>query len=54
MIWLSIYSPGLLLALTLALIATWLGSLFPLIGGPVFGIILGILISKRLVSRRTL
>ena len=46
MSWLSIYSPGLLLALTLALIASWLGSVFPLIGGPVFGIILGILISN--------
>ena len=36
MIWLNIYSPGLLLALALALIASWLGSVFPLIGGPVF------------------
>lgn len=46
MIWLNIYSPGLLLALALALVASWLGGLFPLIGGPVFGIILGILINN--------
>jgi len=39
-------SPGLLFALILASIATWLGSLVPIIGGPVFGIVLGIIINN--------
>lgn len=37
--------PGIIFALMLALIATFLGRLAPIIGGPVFGIVLGILIS---------
>jgi uncharacterized integral membrane protein (TIGR00698 family) len=36
--------PGLLLALGLALVALGLGHLLPLIGGPVFGIVLGMLV----------
>ena len=44
--WFQKNSPGLLLSLLLACIATWLGSLVPIIGGPVFGIILGIIISN--------
>jgi uncharacterized integral membrane protein (TIGR00698 family) len=40
------YAPGLVFVFILALISTWLGSLLPLIGGPVFGIILGILINN--------
>jgi len=35
-------APGLLLAVAIALLAWWLGRLVPLIGGPVFGILLGI------------
>jgi uncharacterized integral membrane protein (TIGR00698 family) len=37
--------PGIIFALVLAIIATLLGRLAPIIGGPVFGIVLGILIS---------
>ena len=36
--------PGLLLAIVVALVALGLGRLMPLVGGPVFGIVLGILI----------
>jgi uncharacterized integral membrane protein (TIGR00698 family) len=36
--------PGLLFAIALALVATGLGKLLPIIGGPVFGIVLGIVI----------
>ncbi|BDU23017.1 putative sulfate exporter family transporter [Dyella sp. GSA-30] len=36
--------PGLVLAIVVALIALGLGRLMPLVGGPVFGIVLGILI----------
>jgi uncharacterized integral membrane protein (TIGR00698 family) len=36
--------PGLGLALAIALVALWLGRLAPLIGGPVIGIVLGILV----------
>ena len=46
MIWLQKNGPGLLFAFLLASIATWLGSLVPIIGGPVFGIILGIIINN--------
>ncbi|HEX8777005.1 MAG TPA: putative sulfate exporter family transporter, partial [Rhodanobacter sp.] len=35
-------APGLLLAIAIALLAWWLGRRYPLIGGPVFGILLGI------------
>jgi len=35
-------APGLLLAVAIALLAWWLGRLVPLVGGPVFGILLGI------------
>lgn len=38
--------PGLFFAIALAIIATLLGKLAPIIGGPVFGIVLGILISS--------
>lgn len=44
--WLKKNTPGLLFVLILATIATCLGSLFPIIGGPVFGIILGIIINN--------
>ncbi len=44
--WLRENGPGLFLALVLAVVATWLGNIFPLIGGPVFGIFLGMLINN--------
>lgn len=37
-------APGLLLAVAIALLALGLGRLAPLVGGPVFGIVLGILV----------
>jgi uncharacterized integral membrane protein (TIGR00698 family) len=41
--------PGLLLSAGLALVAWWLGRRLPLIGGPVFGIVLGILVRNLVV-----
>lgn len=38
--------PGVAAALILSLIASWLGMQLPLIGGPVFGIILGIILGN--------
>ncbi|MHB1652987.1 MAG: YeiH family protein [Desulfitobacteriaceae bacterium] len=53
--WLREYAPGLGLAFGLAIFASWLGNFFPLVGGPVFGIVLGILISNTLGKpKRTL
>jgi len=52
MYWIRTYTPGLLLVITLALISAWLGSLFPLIGGPVFGIVLGLLVSNTIGKPR--
>jgi len=46
MIWIRKNGPGILFAFILALIATALGNLFPIIGGPVFGIVLGIIINN--------
>ncbi|MBZ9685089.1 putative sulfate exporter family transporter [Clostridium estertheticum] len=37
---------GILFAFVIALIATWLGSVLPIVGGPVFGIIIGIIINN--------
>lgn len=48
MIWLRKNGPGILFAFVLALIAAWLGNKFPIIGGPVFGIVLGIIIGNTL------
>lgn len=39
-------APGIIFALLLAIVATLLGKLVPIIGGPVFGIVLGIFISN--------
>jgi uncharacterized integral membrane protein (TIGR00698 family) len=39
---------GIILSLLLALVASKLGSLFPIVGGPVFGIVLGIIINNTL------
>ena len=35
--------PGLAVCILISLVAMWLGSLVPVVGGPVFGIIIGIL-----------
>ena len=45
-------TPGLAAALAIALVATGLGRLVPVVGGPVFGIVLGVLVS--VVLRRRL
>jgi len=37
--------PGLVAAISLAIVATFLGRLEPVIGGPVFGIALGMLVA---------
>jgi len=41
-------APGLLLAVVIALLALWLGRLAPVIGGPVIGIVLGIIVRNTL------
>ncbi len=46
MCWIKNNIAGILFSLLIALIATWLGSLFPIVGGPVFGIVIGILINN--------
>jgi uncharacterized integral membrane protein (TIGR00698 family) len=43
--WLQKNGRGLLFTIVLSFIAWWLGSYFPLIGGPVFGIVIGVLIN---------
>jgi len=37
---------GVLLSFVLALVAAWLGNKYPIIGGPVFGIVIGIIINN--------
>lgn len=44
--WVKTNISGLLLSFTLAIAATLLGTLFPIIGGPVFGIVIGIIINN--------
>lgn len=44
--WLKNNIKGILMAFVIALAAFWLGGKFPIIGGPVFGIIIGILINN--------
>ncbi len=46
MIWIRKNTAGILFSLLLAIAATWLGTMFPIIGAPVFGIVLGIVISN--------
>lgn len=46
--WIRKYIPGILLSFCLALAAAWLGNKFPIIGGPVFGIVIGIIINNTL------
>lgn len=43
MIWFRKITPGVIFTLIIALAAAWLGNLFPIIGGSVFGIVLGII-----------
>ncbi len=44
------YIPGISFAFIIAIIAAWLGNIFPIIGGPVFGIVLGIIINNIFVK----
>jgi uncharacterized integral membrane protein (TIGR00698 family) len=44
--WIKTNFPGIVMAFILAIVATWLGTLYPIVGGPVIGITLGILISN--------
>ncbi|MFT9496219.1 YeiH family protein [Anaerosolibacter sp.] len=46
MYWIQENFPGLLRVFAIAVISTWLGMMFPIIGGAVFGILIGILISN--------
>ena len=44
-------APGFLLCLLLAVSSWWLGHLFPVIGGPVFAIVLGMAVTLLIGSR---
>ncbi|GGD58770.1 YeiH family protein [Paenibacillus nasutitermitis] len=44
--WLQRSGSGVLFVVVLALFSTWLGSLMPVIGGPVFGILLDVMINN--------
>lgn len=46
MTWLQKNYQGLLLSLAVALVASWLGGFLPIVGGPVFGIVIGIIINN--------
>ncbi|MDF2546013.1 MAG: hypothetical protein K0R93_911 [Anaerosolibacter sp.] len=46
MYWIRENFPGLLRVFAIAVISTWLGTMLPIIGGAVFGILIGILISN--------
>lgn len=46
--WIQKNSSGIAFSFVIALLAAWLGKLVPVIGGPVFGILLGILINNTL------
>jgi uncharacterized integral membrane protein (TIGR00698 family) len=45
--------PGILLSLLLALVSSMLGNVFPIVGGPVFGIMLGLAINNTLGKPKT-
>ena len=44
--WIKKNIAGITFSLIIAIAATWLGGLFPIVGGPVFGIVLGIIINN--------
>lgn len=44
--WFYTHGLGISLTFLLAVVATWLGTIFPLVGGPVFGIVLGITLNN--------
>ncbi|HEY9061864.1 MAG TPA: YeiH family protein [Pseudobacteroides sp.] len=46
MAWLRKNLSGILMSFVIALIATWLGNRYPIIGGPVFGIVIGIILNN--------
>jgi len=46
MVWLRKNTAGILFPLLIAIAAVWLGGLFPIVGAPVFGMVLGILINN--------
>lgn len=46
MAWLRKNLSGILMSFVIALVATWLGYRYPIIGGPVFGIVVGIILNN--------
>jgi uncharacterized integral membrane protein (TIGR00698 family) len=44
--WAKQHFLGILFTFVIAITANWLGKLFPIVGGPVFGIVIGIIISN--------
>lgn len=46
MSWFKNNTPGIFFSFILALLASYLGKLFPIIGGPIFGILIGIIINN--------
>lgn len=52
MAWLNKFGPGLALILVISIISTGLGTFLPLIGGPVFGLLFGILINNTIGKPR--
>ncbi|MHB1404895.1 MAG: YeiH family protein [Desulfitobacteriaceae bacterium] len=53
MSWLRQNFSGLLLAFAIALLATLLGNFLPIVGGPVFGILIGIIINNSIGKPKT-
>ncbi|MCJ7690604.1 MAG: putative sulfate exporter family transporter, partial [Clostridiaceae bacterium] len=46
--WIKENYPGIVLSLLLAFVASMLGNMLPIVGGPVFGIMLGLIINNTL------
>lgn len=46
MVWLSKNHSGIIISFVLALLSAWLGNRFPIIGGPVFGIVIGTILNN--------
>jgi uncharacterized integral membrane protein (TIGR00698 family) len=46
--WIKEHYPGIVLSLLIALVASLLGNMLPIVGGPVFGIMLGLIINNTL------